>query len=173
MTREEKAQYIEDLSNDLKESGVFYLADTSELTVEKVNDLRGRCFKNGIRLQVVKNTLFEKAMKKLENNDLDELSQVLSGPTSVMFAEVGNAPAKVIKDFRKKNDKPILKAAYIDEAIYIGDEYLETLTAIKSKEEVIADIVALLQSPAKHVVSGLKGQGSKISGILKTLSERA
>ena len=113
MTREEKAQYIEDLTNDLKESGVFYLADTSELTVEKVNDLRGRCFKNGIRLQVVKNTLLEKAMNNLGNDNLNELKGVLSGPTSVMFAEVGNAPAKVIKDFRKKNDKPVLKAAYI------------------------------------------------------------
>lgn len=173
MTREEKAQYIENLTNDLKETGVFYLADTSELTVEKINDFRGRCFKNGIRLQVVKNTLFEKAMDKLGNEDLKSLNEVLSGPTSVMFAEVGNAPAKVIKDFRKKNDKPVLKAAYIDEAIYIGEEHLEALTAIKSKDEVIADIVALLQSPAKNVVSGLKGQGSKLSGILKTLSERA
>lgn len=173
MTREEKAQYIENLTNDLKETGVFYLADTSELTVEKINDFRGKCFKNGIRLQVVKNTLFEKAMDKLGNDDLKSLNEVLSGPTSVMFAEVGNAPAKVIKDFRKKNDKPVLKAAYIDEAIYIGEEHLEALTAIKSKDEVIADIVALLQSPAKNVVSGLKGQGSKLSGILKTLSERA
>lgn len=173
MTREEKAQYIENLTNDLKETGVFYLADTSELTVEKINDFRGKCFKNGIRLQVVKNTLFEKAMDKLGNDELKSLNEVLSGPTSVMFAEVGNAPAKVIKDFRKKNDKPVLKAAYIDEAIYIGEEHLEALTAIKSKDEVIADIVALLQSPAKNVVSGLKGQGSKLSGILKTLSERA
>lgn len=173
MTREEKAQYIENLTNDLKETGVFYLTDTSELTVEKVNDLRGKCFKSGIRLQVVKNTLFEKAINNLENEELKSLKEVLSGPTSVMFAEVGNAPAKVIKDFRKKNDKPILKAAFIDEAIFIGEQHLEALTAIKSKEEVVADIIALLQSPAKNVVSGLKGQGSKISGILKTLSERA
>lgn len=173
MTREEKAQYIENLTNDLKETGVFYLTDTSELTVEKVNDLRGKCFKSGIRLQVVKNTLFEKALNNLENEELNSLKEVLSGPTSVMFAEAGNAPAKVIKDFRKKNDKPILKAAFIDEAIFIGEEHLEALTAIKSKEEVVADIIALLQSPAKNVVSGLKGQGSKISGILKTLSERA
>lgn len=173
MTREEKAQYIEDLTNDLKESGVFYLADTSELTVEKVNDLRGRCFKNGIRLQVVKNTLLEKAMNNLGNDSLKELKGVLSGPTSVMFAEVGNAPAKVIKDFRKKNDKPVLKAAYIEESVYVGEEHLDALVDIKSKEELIGEIVALLQSPAKNVVSGLKGQGGKIAGILKTLSERA
>ena len=173
MTREEKAQYIENLTNDLKESGVFYLADTSELTVEKVNDLRGRCFKKGIRLQVVKKTLLEKAMNNLGNDSLDELKGVLSGPTSVMFAEVGNAPAKVIKDFRKKNDKPVLKAAYIEESVYVGEEHLDALVDIKSKEELIGEIVALLQSPAKNVVSGLKGQGGKIAGILKTLSERA
>jgi len=97
----------------------------------------------------------------------------LSGPTSVMFAEVGNAPAKVIKEFRKKNAKPILKGAYIEEAVYIGDNQVDALTAIKSKEELIGDIIALLQSPAKNVISGLKGQGGKIAGILKTLSERA
>lgn len=173
MKREEKAQYIEDLTAELKEAGVFYLADTSELTVDKINELRGRCFKNNVSLRVVKNTLLEKAIERVEGKNLGELVGVLSGPTSIMFAEVGNAPAKVIKEFRKKNDRPILKAAYVEETVYLGDENLDALTAIKSKDELIGDIIALLQSPAKNVISGLKGQGGKIAGILKTLSERA
>ena len=173
MTKEEKAKYIDDLTAELQEAGIFYLADTSDLTVETVNALRRQCFKNNIRLKVVKNTLLEKAMERIEGVDYGELKGVLAGPTSVMFAEVGNAPAKVIKEFRKKSNKPILKGAFVEQAIYIGDNQIEALVNIKSKEELIADIVALLQSPAKNVVSGLKGQGSKIAGILKTLSERA
>ena len=173
MTKEEKAGYVEALTAELKEAGIFYLADTSDLTVETVNLLRRKCFQNKITLKVVKNTLLEKAMNNVEDKDFGDLKGVLSGPTSVMFAEVGNAPAKVIKDFRKKNDKPLLKGAYIEEAVYIGDDQLSFLADIKSKEELIGDIVALLQSPAKNVVSGLKGQGGKIAGILKTLSERA
>ncbi|RFC54461.1 50S ribosomal protein L10 [Brumimicrobium aurantiacum] len=173
MNREEKAQYIDDLTAELKDAGIFYLADTSELTVEAINDLRGKCFKNGVSLRVIKNTLFAKAIERIEDRDLGELKDVLSGPTSIMFAEVGNAPAKIIKDFRKKHDKPILKAAYVEETIYVGDENLNTLVEIKSKDELIGDIVTLLQSPAKNVVSGLKGQGGKIAGILKTLEERA
>jgi large subunit ribosomal protein L10 len=173
MTKEEKAGYVETLTAELKEAGIFYLADTSDLTVETVNSLRRKCFQNKITLKVVKNTLLEKAMDNVEDKDFGDLRGVLSGPTSVMFAEVGNAPAKVIKDFRKKNDKPLLKGAYIDESVYIGDDQLSFLADIKSKEELIGDIVALLQSPAKNVVSGLKGQGGKVAGILKTLSERA
>jgi large subunit ribosomal protein L10 len=173
MTKEEKAVYVETLTAELKEAGIFYLADTSDLTVETVNSLRRKCFQNKITLKVVKNTLLEKAMNNVEDKDFGDLRGVLSGPTSVMFAEVGNAPAKVIKDFRKKNDKPLLKGAYIEESVYIGDDQLSFLADIKSKEELIGDIVALLQSPAKNVVSGLKGQGGKVAGILKTLSERA
>ena len=172
MTREEKSQYIEDLSAKLSDSGVFYLADTAELTVEKVNELREKCFKNNIELKVVKNTLLQKALDRVEDRDYSELYGVLSGPTSIMFSEVGNAPAKLIKDFRKKNDKPILKAAYIDEGIYIGEENLDFLESIKSKEELIGDIIGLLQSPAKNVISGLKSGGGKLAGILKTLQER-
>ncbi|MCC5923931.1 MAG: 50S ribosomal protein L10 [Crocinitomicaceae bacterium] len=173
MTKEEKAKYIDDLTAELQVAGIFYLADTSDLTVETVNALRRQCFKNNIRLKVVKNTLLEKAMERIEGVDYGELKGVLAGPTSVMFAEVGNAPAKVIKEFRKKNNKPILKGAFVEHAVYIGDDQIDALVNIKSKEELIADIVALLQSPAKNVVSGLKGQGGKIAGILKTLSERA
>ena len=172
MTKDEKSKYIEDLSAKLSESGIFYLADTAALTVEKVNDLRRKCFNNNIELKVVKNTLLQKALERVEDKDFSELYGVLAGPTSIMFAEVGNAPAKLIKDFRKKNEKPILKAAYIDEAIYVGDNNLDLLESIKSKEELIGEIVGLLQSPAKNVISGLKSGGSKLAGILKTLEER-
>lgn len=173
MTKEQKAQYIDELAAELKEAGIFYLADTAELTVEAINNLRRKCFQNNIELRVIKNTLLVKAMDRVEDKDFGDLRAVLSGPTSIMFAEVGNAPAKVIKDFRKKNDKPILKGAYVEEAVYIGDEQLDALVSIKSKDELIGDIISLLQSPAKNVVSGLKGQGGKIAGILKTLEERA
>ncbi len=173
MNKDQKAQYIEDLAQDLSKANVFYLADTAALTVETINQLRRRCFQQGIELRVVKNTLLAKAMAKVEGRNYDNLASVLSGPTSIMFAEVGNAPAKLIKDFRKKNDKPILKGAYIEEAIFIGDNQLDALEAIKSREELIGDIIGLLQSPAKNVISGLTGGGSKIAGILKTLEERA
>ena len=173
MNREEKAQYIDELTAELNEAGVFYLADTSQLSVNKINDLRARCFKNNVSLRVIKNTLLAKAIERIEDRDLSELIQVLSGPTAIMYAEVGNAPAKIIKDFRKKSDRPILKAAYVQESIYIGDENLDALVEIKSKDELVGEIISLLQSPAKNVVSGLKGQGGKIVGILKTLSERA
>jgi len=173
MTKEEKAQYIDDLIAELQEAGIFYLADTSDLTVETINALRRKCFQSNIRLKVVKNTLLEKAMDRVADKDYGNLKGVLSGPTSIMFAEVGNLPAKVIKDFRKKNAKPILKGAYIEESIYVGDDQLDALESIKSKDELIGEIIGLLQSPAKNVVSGLKGQGGKIAGILKTLSERA
>lgn len=173
MNREEKAQYIDGLTAELKEAGTFYLADTSQLSVAKINDLRARCFKANVSLRIVKNTLLGKAIERIEDRDLSELKKALSGPTAIMFAEVGNAPAKIIKDFRKKSDRPILKAAYVEETIYIGDETLDALVDIKSKDELIGDIISLLQSPAKNVISGLKGQGGKIVGILKTLSERA
>jgi large subunit ribosomal protein L10 len=173
MNKDQKAQYIEDLAQDLSKANIFYLADTAALTVETINQLRRRCFQQGIELRVVKNTLLAKAMAKVEGRNYDNLASVLSGPTSIMFAEVGNAPAKLIKDFRKKNDKPLLKGAYIDEAVYIGDNQLDALESLKSREELIGDIIGLLQSPAKNVISGLTSGGSKIAGILKTLEERA
>lgn len=173
MTKEQKALYIDELAAQLKEAGIFYLADTSELTVEVVNNLRRKCFQSNITLKVVKNTLLEKAMEKVEDRDYSDLKSVLAGPTSIMFAEVGNVPAKLIKEFRKKSKKPVLKGAYIDEAIFIGDNQLDALATLKSKEELIGEIIGLLQSPAKNVISALKGQGGKIAGILKTLEERA
>jgi large subunit ribosomal protein L10 len=141
--------------------------------VETINQLRRRCFQSNIRLKVVKNTLLSKAMNQVEGKDYGQLQEVLAGPTSIMFSEVGNLPAKIIKDFRKKSAKPILKGAFIDEAIFIGDNQLDTLVSLKSKEELVGEIIGLLQSPAKNVISALKGQGGKIAGILKTLEERA
>jgi large subunit ribosomal protein L10 len=173
MTKEEKAKYIDDLSAELNDANVFYLTDTAELTVETVNNLRRKCFQSNIRLRVVKNTLLEKAMDRVDNRDYGQLKDTLSGQTAIMFSEVGNVPAKLIEEFRKKNDKPILKGAYIDEAVFLGDDQLSMLSSIKSKDEVIGDIIGLLQSPAKNVISGLKGQGGKIAGILKTLENRA
>ncbi len=173
MTKEQKAQYIDELAAELSTAGVFYLADTSELTVETINQLRRRCFQSNIRLKVVKNTLLAKAMNQIEGKDYGQLQEVLAGPTSIMFSEVGNLPAKIIKDFRKKSAKPILKGAFIDEAVFIGDDQLDTLVSLKSKEELVGEIIGLLQSPAKNVISALKGQGGKIAGILKTLEERA
>lgn len=173
MTKEEKAKYIDELATELSQAGIFYLTDTSELTVETINNLRRRCFQSNITLKVVKNTLLQKAMERIDGKDYSELNQVLSGPTSIMFSEVGNLPAKIIKEFRKKSDKPILKGAFIDEAIFIGDNQLDSLVSLKSKEELVGEIIGLLQSPAKNVISALKGQGGKIAGILKTLEERA
>jgi len=171
MTREEKLQVIENITAQLSENTTIYLADISGLDAGTTSNLRRACFKAGVRLSVVKNTLLSKAMES-SDKDFGELSEVLIGNTSLMFSETGNAPAKVIKEFRKKSDKPLLKGAYIEEAIYVGDEQLETLVNIKSKEEVIGDIIGLLQSPAKNVISALKNGGGTLAGIIKTLSER-
>lgn len=171
MTREEKSLVIEQLTAQLAENAHIYLADISGLDAATTSNLRRACFKAGIKLNVVKNTLLEKAMES-SDKDFGELTTVLKGNTSIMIAEVGNAPAKVIKEFRKKSDKPLLKGAFIEEAIYIGDNQLDALVDIKSKEELIGDIVALLQSPAKNVISALKSSGGTIAGIVKTLSER-
>lgn len=171
MTREEKSRVIEDLTAQLAQSNVVYLADISSLNAETTSNLRRACFKSGITLNVVKNTLLAKAMEVSEN-DYGDLPSTLKGNTSIMISENGNAPAKVIKEFRKKSDKPILKGAYIHQAVFIGDNQLDALIALKSKEEVIGEIIGLLQSPAKNVVSALKSGGGKIAGIVKTLSER-
>jgi len=171
MTREEKSQVIEALTAELAESSNFYLTDLSGLNAGMTSQLRRACFKANVRLSVVKNTLLEKAMEASEK-DFGELPSTLKGNTSVMYSETGNAPAKVIKAFRKKSEKPFLKGAYIEEAVYIGDDQLDMLVDIKSKEELIGEIIGLLQSPAKNVVSALQSSGGKLSGIIKTLSQR-
>lgn len=157
MTREEKSIAIQDLTAQLADSKVVYVADISGLNASTTSDLRRACFKAGIKLEVVKNTLLGKAMEVSEN-EYGNLPSILKGNSAIMIAEVANAPAKIIKDFRKKGDKPLLKGAYINEDIYIGDEQLDALVAIKSKEEVIGDIIGLLQSPAQRVISALKNQ---------------
>lgn len=171
MTREEKSQVIEALTTKLTEKNIIYLADISGLNALDTSNLRRACFKANIKLAVVKNTLLEKAMNK-SDKDFGELPSVLKGNTSILLSDTGNAPAKLIKEFRKKSDKPLLKGAYVEEAIYVGDDQLDTLVNIKSKEEVIGDIITILQSPAKNVISALQSGGNKLSGILKTLSEK-
>lgn len=171
MTREQKSQVIEDLTGRLQNTNTVYLADISGLNALDTSKLRRACFKGEVSMTVVKNTLLARAMEASDKN-FGDLSSVLKGNTSIMIAEKGNAPAKVIKEFRKKNERPILKGAYIDEAVYIGDENLETLSNIKSKEELVGDVIGLLQSPAKNVISALKSGGGKLAGIIKTLSEK-
>ena len=172
MTREEKSRVIEDLAGKLTDNNVIYLADISGLNASDTSNLRRACFKAGVKLAVVKNTLLAKAMES-SDKDFGELPETLKGNTSMMLAEVSNAPAKVIKEFRKgKREKPILKGAYVEESVYVGDDQLENLVNIKSKEELIGEIIGLLQSPAKNVISALQSGGGKIHGILQTLSEK-
>ncbi len=175
-TRKEKLQIIESLTEKLRNSDVIYLADTSDLNVETINSLRRLCFRRNVTMQVVKNTLLKKAMEQSEK-DLEPLYDVLTGSTSVMLSDTGNVPAKLIKEFLKSNkkmklEKPKLKGAYIEQAFYIGEEHLDALTNIKSREELIADLVGLLQSPAKQVISALQSGGNTLSGVVKTLSEK-
>ena len=171
MTREEKSKVIQDLTTQLADNTNIYLADISGLDAGTTSNLRRACFKANVSLSVVKNTLLEKAMEA-SDKDFGDLPATLVGNTSIMFSETGNGPAKVIKEFRKKSEKPVLKGAFIESAVFVGDENLDALVNIKSKEEVIGEIIGLLQSPAKNVVSALKSSGGKIAGILKTLSEK-
>ena len=173
MTKEEKLVVIEELTAQLADNTNIYLTDISGLNAEATSDLRRACFKGNIRLAVIKNTLLAKAMEASEK-DFGELPEVLKGNTSLMLSETGNAPAKLIKEFRKKrkSKKPLLKGAFIETAVYVGDDELETLVNIKSREELVGEIIGLLQSPAKNVISALQSGGNKLSGILKTLSER-
>ena len=160
MTREEKSIAIQDLTAQLADVNVVYLADISGLDADTTSNLRRACFKAGIKLEVVKNTLLEKAMQA-SDNEYGDLSSVLKGNTSMFIADTANGPAKIIKEFRKKGEKPIFKGAYINQEIYIGDNLLDSLVAIKSKDEVIAEIIGLLQSPAKRVLAALQNQPGK------------
>jgi large subunit ribosomal protein L10 len=171
MTREEKSQVIQDLTAQLADTNTIYLADISGLDAITTSNLRRACFKANVELSVVKNTLLSKAMEA-SDKEFGELQDVLKGNTSMLISEASNAPAKVIKEFRKKSEKPLLKGAYVEEAVYVGDDQLDALVNIKSREELIGDIIGLLQSPAKNVVSALQSGGNKLSGILKTLSEK-
>ena len=160
MTREEKSIAIEDLTAQLAGTNIIYVSDISGLNAETTSNLRRACFKAGIKIEVVKNTLLAKAMEA-SDNDYGDLPSVLTGNSAIFIADVANAPGKIIKDFRKKNAKPILKGAYINSEIYIGDDQLDALATIKSKEELNGEIIGLLQSPAQRVISALQNQFSK------------
>ena len=163
MTREEKSIAIEDLTAKLANANVIYIADTSGLNAETTSSLRRTCFKAGIKLEVVKNTLLGKAMEA-SSNDYGDLASVLKGNSSIFIADIANAPAKIIKDFRKKSDKPAFKGAYINGEIYIGDNLIDSLASLKSKEEVIGEIIGLLQSPAKRVIAALLNNAEQKGG---------
>ena len=171
MTKQEKVQEIQDLTSEITSVKNLYLTDIAGLDATQTTALRRACFNANIRLSVVKNTLLAKAMEASEK-DFGELKSVLKGNTPLMISETGNAPAKLIKDFRKKSDKPLLKGAYIEETIYIGDDQIDYLESIKSKEELIGDVISILHSPAKNLILALESGKSNLSGILKTLSER-
>jgi large subunit ribosomal protein L10 len=171
MKKEEKHDVVLALTETIAEYGNFYITDTANLSVAKVNDIRRKCFDADIKMQVAKNTLIRKAMEASQG-DYSEIFDVLKGSSSILFSKSANAPAKLIKQLRKSGDKPILKAAYIDSAVFIGDSQLDALVNLKSKEQLVADIIALLQSPAKNVISGLQSGGNKLAGIVKTLQER-
>ena len=170
MNKEEKVKVVEELKGQLNDYKSIYLTDIAGLDAMQTSKLRRESFNSNVKLSVVKNTFLERAMSESET-DFGELKDLLKGNTTIMLSESGNSPAKVIKKFRKDGEKPILKGAFVDEAIYIGDDQIEALFNLKSKEEVIGEIITLLQSPAKNVISALKSSSGKIAGLVKTLSE--
>lgn len=171
MKRKDKDIIINDLTKQINEANQFYLTDIADLDALNTSNLRRLCYKNQVELLVVKNKLLLKAFERSDKK-LDELYGVLKEHTSIMFAQSSNAPAKLIKEFRKTNERPILKAAYVEESIYIGDNQIDALVNIKSKNELLGDIVYMLQSPIKNVMSSLQSGGQIIAGVVKTLSER-
>ncbi len=172
MKKEEKNQQIDSLVEQLNRTSSFYLTDISNLNSDATSKLRRLCFKRNVQLQMVKNALLKKALERTGKDEFQQLFGILKGSTSIMFSEVNNDPAKLIKEFRRTAPKPILKGAYVEETIYLGDDQLDALVNIKSKNELIGDIILLLQSPAKNVISALQSGGNKLSGIVKTLSEK-
>jgi len=173
MTRTEKQQAIKVLKRKFKKNDFFYLTDSSTLTVAEVNDLRARCYEKGVELKVVKNTLAIKAMEALsKEKGYDKLYDALKGPTAIMFSENASVPAKIIKEFRKDHERPVLKAAYIDTDVFYGDDEVDTLSKLKSKEEVLGEIIGLLESPIQSVLSALDG-GSTIASLLTAIEEKA
>jgi len=171
MKREEKDIIVDSLVDQLKNATHFYLTDASELNAERTSLLRRKCFENNIQMLVVKNTLLKRALEKTDYK-VEELYSVLEGPTAIMFTEIGNAPAKLIKEFRKKSDRPILKGAYVQESVYVGDDQLEALVNVKSKDELLGELIGLLQSPIKTVISQLKTGNNILAGVLETLSDK-
>lgn len=171
MRKDEKNQLIDNLAEQLSNNNNFYITDISDLNAEDTSNLRRLCFKRNVQLSVVKNTLLKRAMDKT-NRDYNDLYDVIKGSVSIMFAEAGNTPGRLIQEFRKTSNRPIIKGAFVEEMTYIGDNQLEFLANIKSKDELIGDIIGLLQSPVKNVISALQSGGGIIAGIVKTLSEK-
>jgi len=172
MTRTEKQQAIKVLKRKFKKNSFFYLTDSSSLTVAEVNDLRAKCFEQGVELKVVKNTLAIKAMQALaKDRGYERLYDALKGPTAIMFSENASTPARIIKEFRKDHEKPVLKAAYIDSDVFYGDDQVETLTSLKTREELLGEIIGLLESPIQSVLSAIDG-GSTIASLLTALEDR-
>ena len=171
MRKEEKTDIINSLAETLKEYSHFYLTDTAQLNAADTSDLRRKCFDNQVKLVVVKNTLLQRALEQA-GIECGELFPVLKGSTAVMFSNSGNTPAKLIKEFRRSHPKPLIKGAFIEDSVYLGENLLEILVALKTREELIGDIIMLLQSPAKNVISALQSGGSKIHGVLETLSNK-
>jgi large subunit ribosomal protein L10 len=172
MKKEQKSQLVDELAEQISQSNYLYITDISDLNSVDTSKLRRLCFRRNVKLIVAKNTLLKKAMEKT-GRDYSELFPVLKGSTSIMLAEINNMPAKLIKEFRANSPKPILKGAYVEESFYIGDDQLDALINIKSKNELIGDIIGMLQSPVQNVLSALQSGGSNLSGILKTLSEKS
>lgn len=174
MTKQEKFEAIEALKEKFENNEFFYITDASQMSVAKVNDLRRACFEKGISMQVVKNTLAIKAMEQLpEENNYAAIFDALKGPSALMFSEVANAPAKVIKEFRGSGERPVLKAAYIASSVYTGDEQLDALTKLKSREDLLADVLTLLQSPMQNLLGGLQSGGQNVVNLLKAIEEKA
>ncbi len=171
MKKEDKSLLVKELAQNIAEYNHFYVVDAADMNSGKTSDLRRLCFNREVKMMMVKNTLFVKALKESEG-EYEELYETLKGSSAVFFSNIGNVPAKLIKEFSKKNKKPVLKSAFVEECIYVGENNLDALVSIKSKDELIGDVIALLQSPAKNVISALQTGGSTIHGVLKTLAER-
>lgn len=172
MRQEDKITIVNNLTERIKEYNHFYLTDTAELNAADTSNLRRKCFENNIKLVVVKNTLLKRALEQSGIN-FEELYPVLKGTTSVMFSNTGNIPARLIREFRAKHEKPVLKGAYVQESIYLGDEMLDALVSVKTREELLGDIILLLQTPAMNIISALQSGGNKIHGVLETLSKKS
>lgn len=173
MNRQEKTAVVAELTDKFSSTPFIYITDSSSMSVAQVTDFRRKCFENGIEMKVVKNTLAIKAIENLENKEsYDDVLPLLKGTTALLFTSTANSPAKVLKEFRKDNERPLLKGAYIDTDVFVGDEQISTLSSMKSKEDLIGDVIMLLQSPMKNVISSLQSGGQTISGLLKALEER-
>lgn len=172
MTKQEKLLIVDGLKLVLEKSNVVYIADTQGLNANLASKLRRSCFNDNIKITVVKNTLIKKAMEKIDDKDYSEVYPSLNGNSTVLFSEVRNAPAKLIQNFRKKSHKPVLKSAWIDQVVYTGDKNLDVLIKLKSREELVGEIISILQSPIKNTISSLTFISFTLLGIVKTLSNK-